>query len=483
MEELEKLCLRERQLLEGKWKTHSLPARRKASSSNDNTANHQASYSYSRPALSSEDIVNKPHPEQPTLMLAYQYLDPHYRTYVLSPQVTNGGEEYRVNLCTQRSCRPVDPHHFVIKTPCENSVCSKQSSPQSNGLKSQQNSIKRYEKKENHSNSSRHHLCNPCIKTNSNQDSTSLDAYDLASPCCDPHCVPSARRRSRNQKAKREVEEEEKKTSYQPTRCERKHKQHGGACHPSQNVTSKHRYFNLGAEIVSQCSLHSCTSSEFSNTQVAEVIESSGASYTTSLSTDTLYWDPPSGSFTTSRHGASSKSMAKSYHQNPQPYYPSENNDPQYTQYVKPKSWDNLTTKAFGGYGFGYGFLDTSAKQHKRSQTTKVNPSNNVQYVKHNERHLEQPIYSDRTFRRYVQPTKSTESLLTMPKFQTDSSTSCECLGVTTPTSSAGCQSHFFMDNMPSPMEPRECYYTRRTSRIDSNDIIIVSTSSEVTRL
>jgi hypothetical protein len=24
----------------------------------------------------------------------------------------------------------------------------------------------------------------------------------------------------------------------------------------------------------------------------------------------------------------------------------------------KPKSWDNLTTKAFGGYGFGYGYSD-----------------------------------------------------------------------------------------------------------------------------
>lgn len=30
---------------------------------------------------------------------------------------------------------------------------------------------------------------------------------------------------------------------------------------------------------------------------------------------------------------------------------------PQYL-YHKPKSWDNLAMKAFGGYGFGYGYLD-----------------------------------------------------------------------------------------------------------------------------
>ena len=50
-------------------------------------------------------------------------------------------------------------------------------------------------------------------------------------------------------------------------------------------------------------------------------------------------------------------------------------------QPVKPKSWDNLTTKAFGGYGFGYGYVDTSST-NKNHSTSSYNASSNTMPAK-----------------------------------------------------------------------------------------------------
>jgi general receptor for phosphoinositides 1-associated scaffold protein len=92
MTELERVCLKEKELLEGKWKTHSLPARKKASS--ENTGDPQASPSdpetstlpYTRP-LSTEDVAKlskQPNPIIPPpaqFILAYQVrFHYHYRS-------------------------------------------------------------------------------------------------------------------------------------------------------------------------------------------------------------------------------------------------------------------------------------------------------------------------------------------------------------------------------------------------------------------
>lgn len=445
MNELEKLCLRERQLLEGKWKTHSLPARKKASHAKvvDETPT-QANYSYCRPTVSTEDVAAKAQqkPAQPTLILAYQYLDPHYR-YMLQPSTSNSGEYL---LTFEQPRYHGDQHHFIVKTPCEKPKMQSNVGPTAKTKKA-------------HEHSYTNQLCNPCIQPNHNADNTSLEAYDLASPCCDPHCVPSSRRRSRHKEhRKRDSKTEETQTEPQQQQQQHQHQRTRPHSTSSQTQTQTHsaprRYFQFGAGLVSQCSLHSCTSSELSGMAPTTVGESS-TSYTTSLSTDTLYWD---GSDMNSSRQLSVKSQ-KQY-------------EPIYVQYnqVKPKSWDNLATKAFGGYGFGYGYVD-SAKT-KRAQKTQY-----VRTEKHQQQQ-QQMIYTPHTQRKYVQ-TKSTESLLGVPKYASEA---CEFNEDASPGHDTA-ESRFFQSprqSVTSPSDPNFGYYSARRTQTYPR---VVSTSSEATRL
>ncbi|XP_050311833.1 uncharacterized protein LOC126747326 isoform X2 [Anthonomus grandis grandis] len=456
MDELERLCIRERQLLEGKWKTHSLPARKKASQNNTSgPPTPQGYYTFCRPTVSTEDVAQKKQPAP--LIFAYQYLDSTYR-YLLHPSTSSSGE-YLLTFDPQSESRYSDrrDQSFIIKTP-------QSQKPPTRSQYSENKSKKGHGPCHSYGG----HLCNPCLTVNTtNGDNTSLEAYDLASPCCDPHCVP-ARRRSRSQKdnRKRESKTEETQTEPQQVPRSRPHSQVGQAppTTAAGYISVPRRYFHMGAGLVSQCSLHSCTSSEMSNVvpTTTTMGESSANSYTTSLSTDTLYWE---GS-TDARQLSQKSKQEQRYSQQQYPH------EPIYVQYNqnKPKSWDNLTTKAFGGYGFGYGYFDASGNKCKQNTTPRN--SQKSQYVRVQDKNG--PQYTPHTQRRYFQPTKSTESLLSIPKYSnenlTDSSASCECLEAVSSPVPDGSESRFFQSPRPSvisPTDPNFGYYSaaRRTSR------------------
>ncbi|KAJ8968390.1 hypothetical protein NQ317_012227 [Molorchus minor] len=465
MEELERLCVRERQLLQGKWKTHSLPARKKL---------HR---------LITADQRHPPNPHTHIVGQQFQTCvsdnlhlilsggDGRKRQAVISVIYVASFNKLQRRIPPHiRTPRYKDQQSFIVKTPCD----QKQSRGNQTNLVG---TIERQRKPYGPCQRYAGHLCNPCVQVqSSNGDNTSLDAYDLASPCCDPDvCRPAEGGHAATRTS----------TGRETPRLRKR----------KLNLNSN-RYFHIGAGLVSQCSLHSCTSSEISNIVPTTVGESSANSYTTSLSTDTLYWD---GSCDTSRQLSmkSTKHDHQRYSQQPQPH------EPIYVQYshVKPKSWDNLATKAFGGYGFGYGYLDTSGKctqqkssgsgssssrSNTKSQATQYlrsdskqsasNPGNTSQYTPH-------------THRRYFQPTKSTESLLSVPKYsneaRSDSSLSCECLEAVSPGPDAA-EARFFQSprqSVASPTDPNLGYYSvRRTSRSDYQKNVI-STSSEATRL
>lgn len=416
--------------------------------------------------------------------------------YMLQPSTSSSGE-YLLTFEAPRY--KTDQHHYIVKTP--------------DPSQSRQNQSSQKSKKAPDNHSYGGHLCNPCMQSSNNGDNTSLDAYDLASPCCDPHCVPTSRRRSRNHKEHRKRDSKTEETQTEPQPHVRSLSQ------SSQTQTSApRRYFQLGAGLVSHCSLHSCTSSELSAVAPTTMGESS-ASYTTSLSTDTLYWD---GSCDTNSRQMSIKSSGK---HEPQYVQIQQGQDPNYIQFnpVKPKSWDNLATKAFGGYGFGYGYLDTTISKcgiKSHSKSTKCNRSNTERHTNserhanserhtnserhmNNERHINserhtpssscspnQPVYTPHAQRRYFQPTKSTESLLSVPKHSnealSDSSTSCECLESVSPGHESR-ETHFFQSprqSVASPTDPNFGYYSaRKPPKGEYGRANSVTTSSEATRL
>lgn len=295
--ELEKLCLKEKELLEGKWKTRSLPARKKASSSSrtDGSSNvplENGDSEHVRPTHSTEDVggqetgASRNSGQKLLMFRPYQYTDAQGCTIFIHPTTTpSSSSEYLLASWQGSNSESVS----VMKQPRSNQHCQRQNSYQhhrdsSNRRRSVFEDVPRsYERTNGYAISSSKPSKKPIDKGNSRSVQVSI--------------VHTASNR------------------YPKTIIA------GGA--------GPHRYVNL----VSQYSLQSCPSSEFSHHAESDPktldYDSSAASYTTSLSTDTLYWDHPSDAHH-HRHSVKATSHRRSQ------------------EAVKPvKSWDNLTTKAF----------------------------------------------------------------------------------------------------------------------------------------
>lgn len=122
-----------------------------------------------------------------------------------------------------------------------------------------------------------------------NQDANSLEAYDLASPCCDPHCVPNTRKKVRKKK-ECSKEHKRKEKCFQVDKATQKpdtvpHTRTKKMC-SSGHCSNRYRYLTTESTQTSQCSLQS-----YATSNATVPCDNSASSYSTSLSSDTLFWD------------------------------------------------------------------------------------------------------------------------------------------------------------------------------------------------
>ncbi|XP_026811324.1 filaggrin-like isoform X1 [Rhopalosiphum maidis] len=423
VEELEKVEIKERELMEGKWKTHSLPARKKSSHSSKDTANQKiltenGESSMSRPTLSTEDVAKAQPiyvPKQ-NFMLAYRphhFIDQHGRSYYLHQPATaiiNGDSSYvgwqsnrsnnsSKNFDQQENWAPPDQpvqqrrrSHYVVEV---SRRCST-SSDVPNRSQQQQPHCKQHNftSRASQRSSSQGDNCPRwgCIRTgggssgrrrndgghdaddddddndDEDDDGGSVEAYDLAADggaaCCPgSQCVPTRRhRRRRKSSSARGGRDKSPDCKSEGSYCRKGHEKRRNSARndvadehnpPLQHANGgNHGYTNLvNDRYASDERMCQSTSIGGGRPSQNSLTENSPASYTTSLSTDTLYWDDdPMAAGQQAPSAASRQHSVKSQSSST---YRRDNCA------VKPvKSWDNLTTKAFGGYGFGYEYLD-----------------------------------------------------------------------------------------------------------------------------
>lgn len=198
MNELERTCLKERELLEGKWKTHSLPAPRKQKAAS--TSNVSPSTEYLTPSVSditninttafptvrpiSEDDLTKANKLSPNViappvkfMLAtYQYLDPQCR-YILKPSASNSGE-YLLSIGPPARSKSEHQQFYSTNSMSHDELNASQENVE-NHMDNQKETSRCNPKPRNHCHK---RSCNPCLgqrDKHNNGDNVSLDAYDL----------------------------------------------------------------------------------------------------------------------------------------------------------------------------------------------------------------------------------------------------------------------------------------------------------------